>query len=105
MAAASPDARILRQRVPLPSCENIIAMESTTYLIKVIRKGREKDYFDFWRRQRETNAAGEALNAELVGFEVSQIGQTQDLAVAAVRKKHPGLQVDVEGIQRLAQEG
>lgn len=69
-----------------------------SYVIKVINKGREKDFFDYWRRQRSTNAAGDPLDPELLGFEVRQNGSTVEQAIAAVRRKHPGLQIDIESI-------
>jgi hypothetical protein len=79
-------------------------MSKSTYVVRVIRKGREKDYFDFWRRQRASNGSGEALDATLVGFEVSQDARSPEDAVLAVRKKHPGHQIDVEATQRLAED-
>src|SRR3546814_4412336 len=63
-------------------------MAKTNYLIRVINKGREKDYFDFWRRNSTVNAEGEVLNADVVGFEVAQSGNDPDDAVASVRRKH-----------------
>lgn len=74
-------------------------MAKATYLIKVINKGREKDYFDFWRRKLDHNAAGEPLNADLVGFEVSQLANNADEAITAVRRKHPSLQIDTQSTQ------
>src|SRR3546814_4215501 len=71
-------------------------MAKTNYLIRVINKGREKDYFDFWRRNSTVNAEGEVLNADVVGFEVAQSGNDPDDAVASVRRKHAGLQVDTD---------
>lgn len=71
-------------------------MAKATYFIRVIHQGREKDYFDFWRRDLRKNAAGEELTAELVGFDVSQSGNDADEAVAAVRRKHAGLQIDTQ---------
>ena len=71
-------------------------MARARYYIRVIHKGREKDYFDFWRRQSTRNAAGEALSAELVGFEVTLVANDADEALAAVRRKHAGLQIDTQ---------
>lgn len=71
-------------------------MAKSLYHIRVIHKGREKDYFDFWRRQLHANAAGEELTAELVGFEVTQSGHSLEDALAAVRRKHAGLQIDTQ---------
>lgn len=74
-------------------------MAKAHYLIKVIHSGREKDYFDFWRRKLAKNAAGEPLSAELVGFEVSQLANNAEEAVTAVRRKHPNLQIDTQSTQ------
>jgi hypothetical protein len=71
-------------------------MAKTHYFIRVIRKGREKDYFAFWRRNAQTNDAGEALSADLVGFDVAQSGNDEEEAIAAVRRKHAGLQIDTQ---------
>ena len=71
-------------------------MAKATYFIRVIHKGREKDYFDFWRRNLQENAAGEALTADVVGFDVTQLSNSADEAVAAVRRKHAGLQIDTQ---------
>ncbi|AXQ28175.1 hypothetical protein D0B54_05565 [Solimonas sp. K1W22B-7] len=75
-------------------------MAKSTYIIKVINKGREKDYFDFWKRKLSQNAAGEALNPELVGFAVPQEARNAEEAVELVRRKHPGLQVDTQATLR-----
>lgn len=72
-------------------------MAKETYLVRVIHKGREKDYFDFWRKGVQTNAGGETLDAELVGFEISQEARDVEEAVSQVRRKHPGLQIDMQG--------
>ncbi|NGY04884.1 hypothetical protein [Solimonas terrae] len=74
-------------------------MAKANYFIRVIHKGREKDYFDFWRRNSTTNAAGEQLNADLVGFEVTQSGNDADDAIASVRRKHAGLQIDTQSVR------
>jgi hypothetical protein len=74
-------------------------MAKANYLIRVINKGREKDYFDFWRRDLKLNAEGEELSADLVGFEVAQSGNDADDAVASVRRKHAGLQVDTQSVR------
>lgn len=79
-------------------------MAKETYLLQVINKGREKDYFDFWRKGVQKNAAGEVLGPELVGFGVSQEARDPAEAVALVRRKHPGLQVDTE-FTKLADHG
>ena len=79
-------------------------MAKETYLVKVIREGREKDYFDFWRKGAQKNAAGEVLEPALVGFEVEQDGRDLQEAVAQVRRKHPGLQIDTQGT-RLRDDG
>lgn len=79
-------------------------MSKSTYLVKVIHKGREKDYFDFWKRNLQKNAAGEDLDATLVGFEVSQDARTPDEAIASVRKKHPGCQIDTQATLKAEQE-
>lgn len=77
-------------------------MAKSTFIIKVINKGREKDYFDFWKRELQKNAAGETLDSELVGFAVSQDARDVEEAVLLVRRKHPGLQIDTQAIQKLA---
>lgn len=74
-------------------------MAKANYSMRVINKGREKDYFDFWRRDARKNSAGEVLNAELVGFEVRQSGNDADEAIAAVRRKHAGLQIDTQSVR------
>ena len=74
-------------------------MARARYYIRVIHKGREKDYFDFWRRDAAINAAGEMLTADIVGFEVMQSGNDADEAVASVRRKHAGLQIDTQSIR------
>jgi len=74
-------------------------MAKANYLIRVIHKGREKDYFDFWRRHTAINAAGEPLTADIVGFEVMQSGNDVDEAIASVRRKHAGLQIDTQSIR------
>src|SRR3546814_16933158 len=53
----------------------------------------------FWRRNSTVNAEGEVLNADVVGFEVAQSGNDPDDAVASVRRKHAGLQVDTQSVR------
>ena len=71
---------------------------SDIYRVRMINLGREKDYFDFSRRDRRVNDKGEALDPETLGFDVLQSGRDREQAIAAVRRKHPGLQVDVERV-------
>lgn len=67
-------------------------MPKPTYLVTVIRKGRERDYHDFWERGREQNDAGEPLSAELVGF------------VESVRARNPGHQLGTRIVKQARPE-
>lgn len=78
---------------------------SDIYRVTLIHRGREKDYFDFSRRGRTTDAKGQPLEASEVGFDVLQSGRDRDQAIEAVRRKHPGLQVDVERVTLLDADG
>lgn len=76
-------------------------MSKATYSVVVIRKGRNKDYFDFWTRGLKTNASGEELHSDFVGFvEVVEAKNKQE-AVSMVKKMHPGLSIDAEATERL----
>ena len=76
-------------------------MSKATYSVVVIRMGREKDYFDFWTRDLKTNAAGEDLHSDLVGFTEMVVAKNEQEAISMVQKKHPGLSIDTAAIQRL----
>lgn len=76
-------------------------MAKATYSVVVIRKGRERDYFDYWARDLKINAKGEELHSDLVGFtEIVEARNAQE-AVSMVEKKHHGLSIDTATIQCL----
>ena len=76
-------------------------MSLATYSVVAIRKGREKDYSDFTKRDLQTNASGEELHSDLVGFTVSVLAKSKQEPVSLVRIMHPGLSIDTEATQRL----
>lgn len=75
-------------------------MKKAMYSVVVIRKDREKDYFDFWTRGIKTNASGEELHSDLVGFTVTVEAKNKQEAVSLVKQKHPGRSIDTEATQR-----
>jgi len=76
-------------------------MSKATYSVAVIRKGRDKDYFDFWIHGLKTNSSGEELHSDLVGFVETVDAKNKQEAVLLVKEKHPGLSIDTEATQRL----
>jgi len=78
---------------------------SDIYRVWLIHRGREKDYFDFSRRGRRSGADGKPLQAAELGFELRLPAPGPEQAIAAARRKHPGLQVDVERVERLDADG
>lgn len=76
-------------------------MTKSSYSVVVIRKGREKDYSDFWIHDSKTNASGEDLHSDLVGFTVIVEANNNQEAVILIKKLHPGLSIDLESIQRI----
>ena len=76
-------------------------MGKATFVVKVINKGRERDYYDFWLRGVRKNEAGEELHPALVGFTETVEAKNKSDAVALVRAKHPGLQIYAEATVRL----
>lgn len=76
-------------------------MSKATFIVKVLHKGRERDYYDFWLRRVKENESGEKLHPALVGFTESVEAKNKMEAVALVREKHPGLQIDTEATERL----
>jgi hypothetical protein len=75
-------------------------MGKTTFTVKVMHKGRERDYRDFWQHGVTSNSAGEELHSALVGFTETVEARNKAEAIALVREKHPGLQVDTEATER-----
>lgn len=75
-------------------------MTKASFAVKVIRKGREKDYFDFWINGVLVNDAGEQLDSSVVGFIELVESKNKAEAISLVRKKHPGLQIDTESTER-----
>lgn len=75
-------------------------MEKAMYSVVVIRKDREKDYFDFWTRGNKTNASGEDIDSDLVGFTVTVQAKNKREAVSLVKQKYPGQSIDTEATQR-----
>lgn len=76
-------------------------MGKATFIVKVIRKGREHDYYDFWLRGAERNGAGEELHSDLVGFTVPVEAKNKNEAIAHVSAKYPGFQIDTEATERI----
>lgn len=72
-----------------------------TFIVKVIHKGRERDYYDFWLQGVPKNKAGEELHSDLVGFTESVEAKNKNEAITLVRAKHPGLQIDTEATERI----
>lgn len=64
-------------------------MTKPTYFVKVVRKGRERDFLDFWERGRRQNDAGELLDAELVGFVEPVRASNRREAMVLVRARYP----------------
>jgi hypothetical protein len=76
-------------------------MSKATFIVTVICKGRERDYYDFWLRNVDRNEAGEELHSALVGFTESIEAKNKSDAIALAREKHPGLQIDTEATECL----
>ncbi|MGA3281593.1 MAG: hypothetical protein ABSD50_11480 [Smithella sp.] len=66
-------------------------MTKSTYSIAVIRKGREKDYRDFWDHGVKINSKGEKLHGDLVGFNEEVEAKNLNDAISIVQKMRPGL--------------
>lgn len=76
-------------------------MAKSSYEVVVIHQGRENDYYEFWKNGAEKNASGEQLHSALVGFvEIVDANNAKE-AMAIVRKKYPGRQIDVKATSRL----
>ena len=75
-------------------------MSKASYLVKVIRAGREQDYFEFWEKGVQVNDAGESLDSDAVGFVEVVNSMSKAEAINLVREKHPGLQIDAEATSR-----
>ncbi len=75
-------------------------MSKATYSVVVIRKGREKDYFDFWNRYNKVNANDEELHPALVSFTEMVEARNKREAVSMVKKKYSGLSIDMDATQR-----
>jgi len=76
-------------------------MGKATFIVKVIREGRERDYYDFWLRDAKENEAGEKLHSDLVGFTDVVEAKNKNEAIRLVRAKNPGLQIDTDATKRL----
>jgi hypothetical protein len=76
-------------------------MSKATYSVVVIREGRDKDYFNFWRHGLKTSASGEELHSDLVGFTEAVEAKNKQEAESLVKKMYPGLSIDAEATQRL----
>lgn len=76
-------------------------MSRATFIVKVICKGRERDYYDFWLRNVERNEAGEELHPALVGFTETIEAKNKSDAITLARAKHPSLQIDTEATECL----
>ena len=66
-------------------------MSKSTYIVSVMRESREKDCRDFWDRGIGSNADGEELHSELVGFTEVVEAKNLNEAISIVQKKHPAL--------------
>ncbi len=75
-------------------------MSKVLFSVKVIRKGRDKDYYDFWVNGVEVNDAGEKLDSSVVGFVELVEANNKAEAISLIREKHLGLQVDAEATER-----
>ncbi len=74
---------------------------AATYTCVLIHKGREKDYYDFWKRSVDKNDKGELLDTQLVGFtEIIDAKNSQE-ALRLIQQKHPTLTLDRESITKL----
>ena len=75
-------------------------MGKAMYSVVVIQKDREKDYFDFWTRGIKTNASGEELHSDLVGFTVTVEAKNRQEAISLVKQEYPGHSIDTQATQR-----
>lgn len=76
-------------------------MSKATYSVVVIREGRNKDYYDFWRDGLKSNNSGEELHSDLVGFTQTVEAINKQEAVSLVKEMYPRLSIDAEATQRL----
>ena len=75
-------------------------MPKSSFSVKVIRKGRDKDYYDFWVKGVKVNDAGENLDSSIVGFVELVEASNKAEAISLVSEKYPGLQIDAEATER-----
>ena len=68
-------------------------MGKSTYIISIIRKGRERDYRDFWDNGVKENQSGESLHSDLVGFTEIIDAKNLNEAISIAQQKHPGLYI------------
>ena len=64
-------------------------MTKPVYLVQVARKGRERDFRDFWENGSCRNDAGEALSAGRVGFAAPVRASNRREAMMLVRVRYP----------------
>jgi hypothetical protein len=75
-------------------------LSKASFTVKVARKGREKDYYDFWLKEVLINDAGEQLDSSVVGFVEIVDANNKAEAISLVRKMHPELHIDTEATER-----
>jgi len=76
-------------------------MSKFTYTVVAIRKGREKDYREFWINNKKVNTNGEELHSNLVGFTELVKAKNEREAGLLIKEKYPDLSIDYESIERL----
>ena len=76
-------------------------MAKVMFQVVVIRKNRETDYFDFYKRGIRVNTSGEELRTDVLSFtELIEAKNKQD-AIRMVQDKHLGFVIDSEATMRL----
>ena len=75
--------------------------KKATFNIVVICKGREADYYDFWKRHVNVNSAGEKLHSALLSFTEMIEAKNKNEAHSLIRRKYPEHQIDEQATVRL----
>lgn len=71
-------------------------MSNSTYEVVMIRREKEKDYFNYWKNNNNQTSIGEELHSDLLSFTIQVEAPNKSMAEDIARKKYPGLTIDCE---------
>ncbi|MEF3696876.1 hypothetical protein [Desulfolutivibrio sp.] len=76
-------------------------MSNLTYEVVMIRRGKEIDYYNYWRHNNNQTPMGEELHTDLLSFTIQVEAPNKSMAEEIAHKKYPDHTIDREATNKI----